>query len=173
MKPCVNCLLADLVMLATLMLNGCGSDNNNDLQYALQAQQKSTFDTVTLANIQAKTLSDAHILCNADNTNPIPTGTIVVYKTNAGRYGKFQVAGYTDIPLYINYNMIIKWVTYNADGTIYSQGVNVTIRGTWLADLDNGVEINDVPEADFRWNILDATLRNLSPRNGAQISIYS
>lgn len=128
-----------------------------------------TFDSITLADIQAVTLSTENI-DGSDATNKIPAGTIVVYKTKNGRYGKFLVDTW-------GHDLVFNWVTYNLanDGTVYSFGSNVTIRGTWWADLDNGVEINGVTDSkdgDFFWEQFTGTKRAIVPENGAMFAVY-
>jgi uncharacterized repeat protein (TIGR02543 family) len=128
-----------------------------------------TFDSITLADIQAVTLSNTDI-DGSDANNQIPAGTIVVYKTKNGRYGKFLVDTW-------GHDLVLNWVTYNLanDGTVFSSGSNLTILGTWDADLDNGVEINggtDAINGDFFWWIHSSTERAIEPEHGAMFAVY-
>ncbi|MHC4693628.1 MAG: S8 family serine peptidase [Planctomycetota bacterium] len=91
-------------------------------------------------------------------------GTYFVYKTNMGRYGKFKV---DDLDIVNNNKLTITWVTYNADGSIYSKGTGLEIRGTWTCDLDKGVEGPPAGTEDFGWVMRTTTTRFLDPRNGA------
>ena len=68
-------------------------------------------------------------------------------------------------------------MTYNLanDGTVFSSGSNLTILGTWDADLDNGVEINggtDPINGDFFWWIHSSTERAIEPVHGAMFAVY-
>jgi hypothetical protein len=86
-------------------------------------------------------------------------GTWLVYRTDADRHGKLIVDRY-DYP-----DVRISWVTYNSDGSVYSQGQGLRIRGTFECDLDLGVSA--AAGADWFWNQVSQTERYLFPRNGA------
>ena len=92
-------------------------------------------------------------------------GTYFIYRTNAGRYGKFIVEN-----LAANNDLTIGWVTYNPSGTIHSIGTGLTIRHTWLCDLDVGTE-SPASGLDFHWNMLTSTTRSLDPKNGAKFRL--
>lgn len=124
------------------------------------------FNTITLAAIQAMTLNGDDIYCNDDSANEIPAGTIVVYQTNEGRYGKFHVAIY-------GIDLVINWVTYDLsnDSTVYSQGEGLTIRNTWSAELDEGCETASTSTRDFWWKTIPEP-RYIVPGNGATFAVY-
>jgi beta-lactam-binding protein with PASTA domain len=50
----------------------------------------------------------------------------------------------------------------------YSVG-DLTVRGTWMADLDRGIETQD--GADFWWQQATPTERYLTPKNGARFKV--
>ena len=141
-----------------------GYDNKSSTSYLRPVRAFSPLDRVTLADIQATTLSSANINGSDNSSNMIPTGTIVVYKTQTGRYGKFLVVT-------LGYDLLINWVTYNLanDGTIYSQGQNLTIGGTYSANLDNGTQVSS---GDFFWNQVSSILRYIVPENSATFAVY-
>jgi len=121
------------------------------------------FNNINRSDIANVVLSSNQINGSNNANNQIPTNTIVVYKTNLGRYGKFLVKTYSN-------NLVINWVTFNSNGTVYSSGSNLTIRGTYLADLDEGLETSS--GADFWWEIIDSIERYIVPRNGALFYVY-
>ncbi|MBP8604738.1 MAG: right-handed parallel beta-helix repeat-containing protein [Phycisphaerae bacterium] len=93
-------------------------------------------------------------------------GTYFVYKTSAGRYGKFIVEQLTPSE---NHKLTLGWVTYNADGTVYSSGTGLIVRGTYNCDLDVGLETS--VGADFQWVQATSTVRYLYPKNGAKFKL--
>ena len=97
-------------------------------------------------------------------------GTSFIYQTNFGRYGTFIVE---DLNKGWNNQLTIAWVTYNSDGTVYSSGSGLVIRGTWLVDLDEGVELASDDEAvvDWHWRQHTSTTRSLSPWNNAKFKL--
>lgn len=88
--------------------------------------------------------------------------TSFIYKTNQGRYGKFIVE---NLDKSSNNKLTIGWTTYNSNGTVYSAGTGLEIRGTWSCDLDLGVETST--DRDFFWSQQTSTERYLIPQNGA------
>jgi hypothetical protein len=125
----------------------------------------SAFSLVTLADIQAATLSANVIDGNDDATNQIPTGTVLLYVTGAGRYGKLLIAEY-------GYTLVLDWVTYDSsnDGTVYGHGNDLSIRGTWGADLDAGAQMTG-PDGDFFWAQWTSIVRTFVPTSGAKFAI--
>lgn len=93
-------------------------------------------------------------------------GTYFVYKTSAGRYGKFIVEQLTPSE---NHKLTLAWVTYNADGTVYTSGTGLIVRGTYNCDLDLGLETS--VGADFQWVQATSTVRYLYPKNGAKFKL--
>jgi hypothetical protein len=93
-------------------------------------------------------------------------GTYFAYITASGRYGKFIVEKYEPD---VNHRLTIGWTTYNADGSIYSTGTGLVIRGTWTCDLDLGVEGGT--GEDCQWAIINSTTRSLYPSNGARFKL--
>jgi len=93
-------------------------------------------------------------------------GTYFAYVTNSGRYGKFITEKYEPAE---NHRLTIGWITYNADGTIYSTGTGLNIRGTFSCDLDLGTESGT--GEDWDWAMHTSTERALHPRNGARFKL--
>ncbi|MGA1842418.1 MAG: DUF6345 domain-containing protein [bacterium] len=125
--------------------------------------QSKEFNYLSFNTIKAQTMSTNQINGSANSSNHLSMGSIVVYKTNSGRYGKFIVMEY-------GYNIKIKWKTYNSNGTTYSSGSDLTIRGTWSCDLDLGIESST--NRDFFWQQATSTIRYLTPKNGAMFKVY-
>jgi hypothetical protein len=134
---------------------------------ALPADDKA-FDALTRDQIKAH-------LENAD-TQPrakidggkLPAGAVVAYRTSEGRLGKLLVVE-------TGYDLTVKYVTYAADGAVYSTGDKLVIRGTWSADLDDGKETtrDERAKQDFRWEQVGSGVRNLDPRNKAVFAVYT
>jgi len=127
------------------------------------------FDEISLEQIKSTSLSSDKINGSLSELNRIPDGTILVYKTNEGRYGKLQIRDY-------GYNLTLRWKTYNSDGSVHSSGSSLVIRGTYLCDLDLGEEIDLKEESgvpsDFRWAQDTPEERYLITMNGAEFGIF-
>lgn len=116
-----------------------------------------------IASMDAQ-LSDSPIY-GSDGSQFWP-GTYFAYITSSGRYGKFIVEKYEPTD---NHRLTIGWTTYNADGSIYSTGSGLVIRGTYTCDLDEGVEGGT--GEDWQWAMHTSTTRSLAPRNGARFKL--
>lgn len=120
-------------------------------------------DSISFAEIKSASFSSDRINGSDNESNQILTGTIVLYRTNEGRYGKLLIKTY-------GYNLTLRWKTFNPDGSTYSEGDDLVIRGTWLCDLDLGKESR--ASSDFWWRQVTAVERYLVPKNGAKFAIY-
>ena len=105
---------------------------------------------------QASVTGDS--IAGDDDNNQLTPGSIILCHTSSGRFTKFLIESW-------GYDLGLRWVTYDADGSIYSSGTGLLITGTWACDLDEGVE-TDV-DGDFRWDQFTGTTRSLTPLNGA------
>ncbi|HRD79201.1 MAG TPA: DUF6345 domain-containing protein [Saprospiraceae bacterium] len=132
--------------------------------------QTASFNGLSIVEIMgaASSMSNADINGNNNSTNQIPTGTILIYLTNEGRFGKMFIQEY-------GYNLKIAWKTYDKGlsgimGNIYSSGTNLVIKGTWACDLDKGMETQN--SKDFWWQQTTDVLRVFNTQNGARFKVY-
>ncbi len=125
--------------------------------------QSADYNQITLTDIQKASLSTAKINGSNNSQNQLTPGTILVYQTSEGRYGKMQINQY-------GYDLSFKWLTYNPNGTTYSSGDNLKVRGTRTCDLDLGRE-TDI-SSDFWWQQVNSVERYLVPVRGARFAIY-
>lgn len=109
-------------------------------------------------------MSTANI--DASDDNEFMPGTYFIYKTNEGRFGKFMVENCEPGE---NHRLTMRWVTYDADGSVYSSGTRLLIRGTWSCDLDQGLETTT--GRDWNWFLATSTSRRLVPKNGAKFRL--
>ena len=103
---------------------------------------------------------------DASDDNELMPGTYFIYKTDEDSFGKFMVENYEPTG---SHDLIIKWVTYNTDGSVYSHGTRLIIRGTWSCDLDEGLETTT--GKDWNWVLQSSTVRRLFPQNGAKFKL--
>ena len=128
--------------------------------------QSQEFNALSRSTIVAQTMSTANICGDPTTYNRLQPGAILVYQTNGGRYGKMQIKEY-------GLNLIIKWKTYNSDGTVYSSGDSLTVPESYSCDLDGGsICIVTTQGSDFRWTVVSSSDRYLDPQNTAQFAVY-
>ncbi len=97
-------------------------------------------------------------------------GSVFVYKTSEGNYGKMEII---DIDKRNNYKTTFRYVTYASDGSVLSQSNRFSVRGTYTCDLDNGTEEGTVDnDVDFQISREDDMNTRLDCYNDAAIALY-
>jgi hypothetical protein len=93
--------------------------------------------------------------------NQLTPGTILVYRTSDGNYGKLQVIEY-------GYNLLVRWQTYKPNGQKLRGADRMLVKGTWNYDLDFGTEAKfSKSAADFWWQQKTNVSRAWTFRGGA------
>jgi len=102
-----------------------------------RSSSNSTFDKLDRKSIGDKleTLPNKRIQVSIPSGILLDVGTIIGYATKDGRVGKMQ---FLNIDKNDNYKLTVKYVTYNYNGSVYSQSNHLEIEGTQICDLDNG-----------------------------------
>jgi hypothetical protein len=73
-----------------------------------------------------------------------------------------------------NYKITLKATTYENTGTVCSACTSAQVRGTWIFDLDQMEELDDVSENEDFWNErINATDTHFTPQNQASFLRYS
>ena len=124
----------------------------------------STIDQITLAEIIQVPLSWDPINGSNNSTNLIPRDTILVYKTNEGRFGALQITAY-------GRDLTLSWRTFKSDGTLHSTGRNLVVKGSYYCDLDQGSAGGGSPSADFQWRMVTSSKRYITPVNQAEFAL--
>jgi len=143
-------------------------DNITDLMcWVLKYGSCLSYNDITRDDISNPQLGSDNIDGSDNPDNELLPGSVVIYRTNEGRFGKFEVQIY-------GYDLVINWETYNADGTVFTSGQGLTIRGTWHCDLDLGVEspAGDYQDSDFHWVQHNSIDRELVPENDALFAAF-
>ena len=156
-----------LFFAVAAIIGGMASCNSDDIPEPVQQESENYSDLTPteIRNISGEMKTDK--MFAIDGTPIIPEGAVFIYQTEEGRYGKMQVIDYD---FGDNHKMTFKYVTYKLDnsGDIHSANPSATVRGTWLYDLDDGVE--ESVGAEFWWERETATETSFTPRNGAIFS---
>ncbi|HUX40711.1 MAG TPA: hypothetical protein VMV83_06040 [Rectinemataceae bacterium] len=137
---------------------------------SVQGALHKSFASLGLADIQAElpNMSSASIADTSSLVN-LPVGTVMVYKTRNGYYGKLQITGYTSITGYTNYGLILNVLTYDSSGGTLASSAALNVSGTWDGDLEAATQSST---GDFWWTITDSVNRSFVPISGAVFEIY-
>lgn len=131
----------------------------------------SLFDLVApedIAMLEEDMEAGPMTISNANGVQWEP-GDVFIYKTNQGRFGKFEVISVNQAE---NYKLTIKAVTYDTGGVIHSQTSSLSIRGTWLCDLDTMTEVGIDGTEDFKVSRDTEVNTSLLPTLTAVFSAY-
>lgn len=131
----------------------------------------ATYSEIKLNNVKEKATAMSTAPITISNSGGViwKPGDVFIYKTALGNYGKFEVVSVT---ISENYKLTIKATTFKADGTVMSSNEALTIRGTWLCDLDATKEAGEDGTEDFKNERLTSTDTEFTPRSGAVFVKY-
>ncbi len=116
----------------------------------------SAFDKLNRKSIGDKleTLPNERIQVSIPSGILLDVGTIIGYATKDGRVGKME---FLNIDKNDNYRLTVKYVTYNFNGSVYSQSNHLEIEGTQTCDLDDGTTEVTSGDEDFLLGRTDKT----------------
>lgn len=122
------------------------------------------FQSITRNFIASQQLTGDPINASLNEEGELYDGSVVLYATNQGRLGKLQVQQLDD-----GFgNLVIRYVTFDADGSVFSSQDNLVWSQSATLDLDAGVQGGIVPEEDdFFFQSVDGIVRFLNLKNGA------
>jgi hypothetical protein len=152
------------VILLALIASACAAGGDRDPDP--EPPKKDPFDRLTLDQVKRLVAGKAAAKIDGSDgrTNQVPAGTVLVYRTKMGRYGKCKVVKY-------GYNLELKWLTYDGNGKVFSKGNKLVVRGTFSCDLDGGKEARG-GGGDFWWEQVSRQKRFLVPRGRAVVVVY-
>ena len=145
--------------------NTSSTSSNNSESSAFDQLDKNTIDT------KFDSLPDERIQISIPSGVLLDAGTIIFYKTSEGYLGKME---FLNIDKNDNYKLTVKYVTYNADGSIQRKSSNLEIEGTYNCDLDMGSTDNvSNDDADFRLGRTNETNTVLWQGKSSQLRVYT
>lgn len=151
----------------------CAANNAGTGPYSGEASRLTLIDAFSAVDYLTVSSQSYTIttISGGNAGNLLTVGRLVYYQTVDGMYGLFEVQQ-LDPTIIISgielTDLMIRWKTWNlGGGGVYSQGEGLVIRGTWLCDLDLGEETVSTPPADFFWEILSPTSRQITAVSGA------
>ena len=156
----VNKIITAILLLVVVLSNSCQKDDTQDEPKVV------SYADLSLANIKAKEaqMSVAPLVISNSGGIYFKAGDILFYKTSLGNFGKMEVISVDQAD---NYKLTFKAVTYKTDGTMLSSCTTLSIRGTWLCDLDTMTEVDEDGTQDFWVERLNPTDTNLEPKINA------
>lgn len=147
--------------------SNASSNNSNS------SSSSSNFDELDKKTIGAKleSLPDSFNIPISNNSGIVNgPGTVIVYATTGGKFGKLEIL---DVNATNNYELTLKYVTYNYDGSVYSKHDKIQVEGTYGCDLDEGFSGDvDLEDAEFFLGRQGSTTTTLNPSETAILKIY-
>ena len=153
----INKIITAILLLVVVLSNSCQKDDTQDEPKVV------SYADLSLTNIKAKEaqMSVAPLVISNSGGIYFKAGDILFYKTSLGNFGKMEVISVDQAD---NYKLTFKAVTYKTDGTILSSCTTLSIRGTWLCDLDTMTEVEEDGTQDFWVERVTPTDTNLEPK---------
>lgn len=140
-------------------------DDNNATINPSNTSGIDVYNAISLDTIMDQTLSTDPVNGDDNETNLLTPGTIVLYKTDQGRFGKLMINTY-------GYNINLQYLTYNNDGSTASTSTSYDLFGTFAVDLDTG--LNDTfADLDIFWQQITEVERELTPLDNVSITLFT
>jgi hypothetical protein len=154
-----------LLLAVTLGIFSCKKDSKPD-----------PFNTITLTEI--KTLepnfsNKSIVLTDANGNLVTKLGSIILFKTNKGVYGKFQIKS-VKVPVDINnWEWVLEMVNFNADGSIALKKQVVDTQAEVFTDLDLGIANCPFNTSDFSTSFNAEAVKIIPSIHGATFWVYT
>jgi hypothetical protein len=139
----------------TSLIGPAGRVSYNELGFADIQALESKMTTQNIVSISPTATWDA--------------STIIIFKTNEGRYGKFKV---TNIQHGQSDQISIVATIYDANGTLKFLDQLIIVNGTYTCDLDLATSASTELSKDFRWGKATQTNSYIEPNNNAKFFQY-
>lgn len=161
--------------------NYAGSSTENEFKWVVSAAGNTTISffygtffklpsTDCFANLTTiNAISEAKIKSypiwrqDINATNYVSVKTKIIYQTNEGRFGIMEIMSKAT-------DLVINWITYDADGKIYSTGCNKSIGMLQIFDLDMG-NVPTVANFDIQWVEDDKKVKWIYFGNTAKLAL--
>ena len=132
----------------------------------------ANYDQIKLTDIQNRSsLMTATDILASDFIGILwKKGSVFIFKTSDGTFGKFEVV---DILKVNNYALILNVTLFYANGTTKNIINGLLIRGTWGCNLDLPEEDTRSLQSDFFWDRSTQFGTFLIPKNGAVFLQYT
>lgn len=136
-------------------------------QFFSRPASSSFFQQINVNDARSVSLAKLRINGSNNELNFLRPGTILIYQTNEGRYGKIQIRGNDDI-------LSLRWTTWEITGEIYQESDYLSFKGNAYYDMDVGQEDTGESKSlsDFLWIDKGKPQRWLEPINTALIAVY-
>ena len=151
-----------------------GKSNNTSTNSTSASNNGSaTFNQLDKKTIAAKleSLPDSFNIPISNNDGIVNgKGTVILYATTGGKFGKMEIL---DVDPDNNYELTVKYVTYNYNGSVYSKTNLMQIEGTYGCELDEGYSGDvDFEDAEFFLGRQGSVTTSLNPTETAILKIY-
>lgn len=118
---------------------------------AQQGIAGKSFDAITLDDIvKSQDLLKSDRI-EASDDRVLAVGTILIYQTCEGRFGKARVEA--PAPRKGDYTLTLSWCTFEQDNKVRSSGKNLVIKSLFAVDLDAGKLAKTNDGADIHWGL--------------------
>lgn len=136
-------------------------------QFFSRPTASTFFEQINVEDARSVSLARLRINGSNNELNFLRPGTILIYQTNEGRYGKIQIRANDDI-------LTMRWTTWDLMGDIYQESDYLPLKGNTYYDMDLGQEDTGVTKSlsDFLWIDKGKAQRWLEPMNTALIAVY-
>ena len=155
-----------IALVLVTIIASCSKDDSSP------TPTPANYDQIKLSDIQNRSSLMTATNIKASDVAGIlwAKGTVVIFKTSEGTFGKLEVVNIEKVN---NYALIVNITIYNANGSTKNIIKGLLIRGTWGCNLDLPSEEAVGLKSDFFWDRPTDFDTFLVPKNGAVFLQYT
>jgi hypothetical protein len=156
-----------IALILVTIISSCSKD-----EPAETIAKPTNFEEIKLTDIQKRSslMTATNILASNAVGFLWTKGTVIIFKTSDGTFGKLEVVNIEKVN---NYLLILNITNFNSNGTIKNNIKGYVIRGTWGCNLDLTQEETVGLKSDFLWDRPTDFETFLVPKNGAVFLKYT
>lgn len=132
-----------------------------------QTQSKTLFEQVERKEVFRTDLRKTRIPASPSGENLLKAGSILLFESRNGNYGKIQIRGNDAI-------LTMRWKNWRSDGSIMTESDYLETRPGFQYDMEQGREVDILEQCigDFLMAEPNANERWLEPSCGATFVVY-
>lgn len=125
---------------------------------------------ISILNNDTKLSEDKIDILGSGDRVLLKPGSIILFKTNSGYYGKMKLGDVSDIP---NKYFLDLDIEYYSNSWLSSPPYSLlNLQGSYSVDLDGAKIIAD-DSSDFQWASVNDAGFSIVPKNGAKFYLYA
>lgn len=137
------------------------------VDYFAKEKLETLFQQIQIEEVLTAKLSRFKINGSSNSLNQLNPGTVLLYQTTEGHFGKMQIRGNAAV-------LTLRWHTWKEDGSFLAGEDYMATRPNGVYEMNQGVEVSSTEICSFDFLMEEPSVgqRWLSPQCGASFLVY-